>query len=196
MSRNRRAPLRAMAVAAALAGWFPQQGAAQAPRQLGVHQHGHGTLHMAVEGKTLQAELEVPGADIVGFEHPATTDAEKKEMAAARKKLADPSALFAVPERAGCKLVSAEVALEGEEDSAKRHDDKRAAQAGEAIHSAFHAEYAFDCADVGAITQITFSYFRTFPNAQELDVTLITRKGQKTFDVKRETTRIDLRDLI
>ena len=190
--------MRAAAVTAVLVAWSAQQGEAQEHRQLGAHQHGHGRLNMAIEGRTLQAELEAPGVDIVGFEHPATSDADKRKVAAARKKLADPSSLFAFPAQANCKLASAKVVLEGEEDSA-HHEEKHAEHEGhdgEAIHSEFHVAYAFHCASVAAITQITFPYFRTFPNTVELDVTLITSKGQKAFEVNRKNTRIDIRDMM
>lgn len=185
----------AAVLAAALVAGRAQKGDAQEHRQLGAHQHGHGTLNLAIEGSALQAELEAPGADIVGFEHPAATDSDKAKVAAARKKLADPSMLFALPARAGCRLISALVVLEGEEDS-PHHEEKHARDGGETIHSEFRVAYAFDCASVAAITQITFPYFGTFPNAKELDVTLITGKGQKTFEVNRSSPRIDMRDMM
>lgn len=188
--------MRAAAVAAVLVAWPAQQGEAQEHRQLGAHQHGHGTLNVAIEGRTLQVELEVPGADIVGFEHPATSDADKAKVAAARKKLADASQVLAVPAQANCKLTAAKVVLEGEEESATHQAGKNEGRAGEAIHSEFQVRFAFDCTSVAAITQITFSYFKAFPNAEELDVTLITHKGQKTFEVNRQTTRIDIRDMM
>jgi len=184
--------------AAALIVWPPQQGEAQEHRQLEAHQHGHGTLNLAVEGRTLQVELDAPGADIVGFEHPAASDADKAKVAAARKKLADPSQVFAVPAQAGCRLASARVVLEGEEDSADhgKKSEKRAGHGGEAIHSEFRVAYTFDCAGVAAITRLTFSYFRNFPNAEELEVTLITDKGQKTFEVDRATGHIEIGNLM
>jgi hypothetical protein len=190
-----RGPVRAVAVAAVLFAWSAHQAAAQDRRQLGAHQHGHGTLNIVIEGTALQAELEAPGADIVGFEHPATTGSDKAKVAAARKKLADPSMLLALPARAGCRFISARVVHEGEDDSA-HHEEKHARHDGEAIHSEFRVAYAFDCASVAAITQITLPYFGTFPNAEELDVTLITGKGQKTFEVNRSNARIDMRDMM
>jgi hypothetical protein len=188
----------AATVAAAMIAWPAHQADAQAPRQLEAHQHGHGTLDIAVEGRTLQVGLEVPGADIVGFEHAATTDADKRKVAAAKKKLADASALLVLPARAGCKLVSADVGLEGyrEPEGEMRQDEKPPAHGGETAHAEFFAEYEFNCANVAAVTQITFNYFRTFPNAEGLDVTLVTARGQKTFAVNRGNTRIDLRDMM
>jgi hypothetical protein len=197
---HRRRLIAAAALAFVLLAGPAQRGNAQEHRQLGAHQHGHGTLNIAIEGRTLEAELEVPGADIVGFEHPAASAADKRKIAAARKTLANPSVLLALPARAGCTLKSAKVALEGEEEGAAHHDEKHGEKheghAGEAIHSEFHVAWTFDCAGVAALTQIGFPYFTAFPNAQELEVTLITRKGQKTFEVNRKATRIDIADML
>ena len=45
-------------------------------RELDAHQHGHGSLTIAIEGGQVQMALEVPGADIVGFEHAAEVSNE------------------------------------------------------------------------------------------------------------------------
>ena len=42
---------------------------AEEHRQLGPHQHGHGTLNIAIENGEVSMDLDVPGADIVGFEN-------------------------------------------------------------------------------------------------------------------------------
>jgi len=36
-------------------------------RQHGAHQHGHGTLQVALDGEELVAELRVPAVNVVGF---------------------------------------------------------------------------------------------------------------------------------
>ena len=38
------------------------------------HEHGVGTLSIAVEGNDVEIEMVVPGADVVGFEHPPSSD--------------------------------------------------------------------------------------------------------------------------
>lgn len=49
---------------------------------------------------------------------------------------------------------------------------------------------------MAAVTQVTFTYFKTFPNAEGLDVTLVTARSQKTFEVNRGDARIDLRGMM
>ena len=97
-------------------------------RELGPHEHGHGTLNIAVEKARMSMELEVPGMDIVGFEHAAATKDEKAAVEKATKALGEPLKVFKLPEAAGCKVADAKVAIEAEhehEDGDKDHDAKR-----------------------------------------------------------------------
>ncbi len=105
--------IRMIAVAATILVLASAQGAAETERQLGPHQHGHGSLNLAVEGQTVQMELEVPGVDIVGFEHKAKTAEDRAKMEAAAKTLAQPLALFILPGEAGCKVTAAKVSIVG-----------------------------------------------------------------------------------
>ncbi|WP_016772972.1 ZrgA family zinc uptake protein, partial [Pseudomonas sp. R62] len=54
---------------------------------LGAHEHGVGRLNAALDGQTLELELESPAMNLVGFEHAATSDADKAKVAAARAQL-------------------------------------------------------------------------------------------------------------
>jgi len=188
-------------------------------RELDAHQHGHGALNIAFEGASVAMELEVPGADIVGFEHPAESDADRALIDAAIAQLAKPLELFAMPAAAGCTVTAANVALLGEDDHdehgddhkdehaddhkdehdddhkddhADDHKDEHADEEGEEGHNEFHAEYALTCADLSAIDAIEFVYFERFPNAAELDIQLISDKGAKGFEVERDEPRLDL----
>ena len=193
--------LRICSVALVLTG-FTGSVQAETKRQLEAHEHGHGKLNIAIEGQSLVMELEVPGADIVGFEHAATSDSDKAAIETARKSLAKSTSLFSLPEAAGCALSEAKVALSSE----REHHDKghtshelpsHGAEGRDGVeHTEFHVEYAFKCAEIGALGSIGFLYFDQFPNAEELDVTLITDKGQKEFEVNRDRNRIDLHGMM
>ena len=71
-----------------------------------------------------------------------------------------------------------------------------AAPAGQAQaagrHAEFHAEYELICQTPQKLTSMTFEYFNVFAGAQELDVTVVTPKGQSSFEVKREKPSLDL----
>ena len=87
-------------------------------RELGPHEHGHGTLNIAIEDKRVSMELEVPGMDIVGFEHAATTDDAEGGRRQGQSPAGEAARLFSLPAGAGCTVAEAKVAIEAE-----HHDD-------------------------------------------------------------------------
>ncbi|HEU0157987.1 MAG TPA: DUF2796 domain-containing protein [Hyphomicrobiaceae bacterium] len=171
-------------------------------RQLGAHEHGRGTLNLAIEGTRVSLELEVPAADIIGFEHVAKTPRQKAAVAQAKKQLLAPQALFKFPGAAGCVVADASVDLEAdgehEHEQAKAGGDgAKTADAGqEANHSNFHAQYSFTCKTTASITVVEFGYFQAFAGAQKLEVNVITAKGQSSFEVTRTKPRIDLASMM
>jgi hypothetical protein len=159
---------------------------------LGAHEHGVGRLNAALDGQTLELELESPAMNLVGFEHAATSDADKAKVAAARAKLENPLALFSLPAAAGCKVASQELEspLFGDKPDADDHDDDdhdAAAKGGEAHHhehSEIHAHYQFSCAAPGALKTLDLAnLFNTFPATQKIQVQLIGPNGQQATEV-------------
>jgi hypothetical protein len=71
--------------------------AEEAHREMGPHEHGHGTLNIAIEDKRVSMELEVPGMDIVGFEYAPSTNEQKAAVEKAKAELARPLAVFGLP---------------------------------------------------------------------------------------------------
>jgi hypothetical protein len=176
-------------------------GADEPRRELGVHEHGHSTLNIAIEGTEVAMELIAPGADIVGFEHEAESAQDKAALEAAEAKLADPLSLFAMPADAECTVQTATVAVEGEElhHEAADHDEGEEHEAEaehEAEHNEFHGEYQLACAEPDELGAIRFDYFEAFPNAMEVEVNLITEKGQSSFEVERDAPTLDLVGLV
>lgn len=166
---------------------------AQERREAGPHQHGHGTLNIAIEGSRVSMELEVPGNDIVGFEHAAKTKLQRAAMDKAKGQLGAPLSLFRLPSSAGCAVKEATVKVEsGSKPDAKKaghkHDDHG--------HSEFHAEYTLECGTIANLTSIEFPYFSMFKSAEELEVSVITPKGQTKFEVKRGKPRLELSGLM
>jgi hypothetical protein len=184
--------MRMVTAAALLSCILIQPASAQERRELGAHQHGHGTLNIAIEGTTVSIELEVPGSDIVGFEHTAKTKEQRAAVTKAKSQLGTPLSLFRFPAAAGCTVKQAKVKIEGGHagNDDKKADHKHDEHAHE--HSEFHAEYALECSTIANLTSIEFPYFATFKGAEELDVNVITPKGQTKLEVKRDKPRLDL----
>ena len=181
---------------------------AEQTRQLDAHEHGVGQLDIAFDGKQISMELHAPGADIVSFEYAAESAEDRAKVDAAIAMLARPLDLFVLTEAAGCTIVQASAELESEEGQADHEDehddhedddhedaDHQEKNVGEAGHTEFHAEYLLACADPGAVTEITFTYFDVFPNALEVEVQLISNKGSTSFEVERDAPTLDLRGM-
>jgi len=178
-------------------------------RQLGPHEHGHGTLNIAVENNQLSIDLDVPGMDLLGFEHTPSTPEQKASATAAEATLKDALALFKVPAAAGCSVHEAKVTIEAEtedehgaepKDADKKPDaDKHEPGkhepgkhvAGEA-HNDYNATYVLNCAKSSEITSIAFDYFAKFPGAKALTVNIVSKSAQKSYEVTREQPVLEL----
>lgn len=177
------------------------QQADEPQRQLGAHVHGAGKLDIAFEKRTLEIELEAPGNDIVGFENAASTPEQKQAITQARATLAKPLAIIRLPDAAGCKVVSAKVKLVGggAHDHGHGHSHGKAqpgAKAGAKAadsHSEFHAEYKFTCAKPELITAIELDYFKAFPRAEKLDVSIVGDKIQAKAVATKDKPRFEIK---
>ncbi|MGY2042428.1 DUF2796 domain-containing protein [Pseudomonas pergaminensis] len=153
---------------------------------LGAHEHGVGRLNAVLDGQALELELDSPAMNLVGFEHLATTPADKAKVAAARKQLENPVALFNLPKAAGCVVSSQELnsPLFGDKPEADHDDDDDDAKDGahehHHDHSEIHAHYQFTCATPTALSNLDLTQvFKTFPATQKIQVQLIGPSGQQ-----------------
>ncbi|WP_433768786.1 DUF2796 domain-containing protein [Pseudomonas putida] len=155
---------------------------------LGAHEHGVGRLNAALDGQNLELELESPAMNLVGFEHAATTDADKVKVVAARTQLENPLALFNLPKAAGCVVSDQELnsPLFGDKPDADDDDDHDEDAKGEHHHehSEIHAHYHFTCAKPDALKTLDLAnIFNTFPATQKIQVQLIGPNGQQGVEV-------------
>ncbi|KRP55888.1 DUF2796 domain-containing protein [Pseudomonas trivialis] len=171
---------------------------------LGAHEHGVGRLNAVLDGQTLELELESPAMNLVGFEHLATTAADKAKVAAARKQLENPLALFNLPKAAGCVVSTQELnsPLFGDKPEADHDDDDdaddhatdgkgAAAHEHHHDHSEIHAHYQFTCATPTALSNLDLSQvFKTFPATKKIQVQLIGPSGQQGVDATATATTL------
>lgn len=139
---------------------------------LGAHEHGVAKLNAVLDGNTLELELDSPAMNLVGFEHAASTDADKAKLAAARQQLEQPLKLFGLAQAAGCKEEAQELESPLFEEAG--------AQAHSHAHADVNAHYQLTCATPGKLTQLDLGpLFKTFPQTQKINVQLIGPNGQK-----------------
>lgn len=192
-------------IAAGLCVLFGTMAAHAAERHHDAHEHGVSEVKLAVDGNTVEIELESPGADIVGFEHPPASDADKAAVAKAAAILARGGEIFAPAPAAQCRLIDADIDAPGmskghdhhdaKEHSAKEHDEKdhdhgHAHGKQEDGHAEFRAHYRFRCRNTDKLTHIDVMLFQQFPGAKELRVQAITPAGQFVRELKPGSARL------
>lgn len=179
---------------------LPLTAFAQERRELGAHEHGVGEINLAIAANQLLVELDVPGVDIVGFEHPAVSPGDRQLIEEALAQLERGETLLTLPPAAKCELVSAEAEVHGSaenhghENHDEHEDEHESDEAG--THTAFEARYAFECAAPENLTSVTFSYFDHFTTSSELRVQAVGPSGAALFTATATEPEIDLSDLI
>ena len=110
------------------------------------HVHGEAILQLVIDDSGALATFKSPAADIVGFERHPETDAEKQALADALAQLSDFTALFTLPEAAGCTIDHAHADFEVEaagddhedhdhhEEGEEHHDEDEHHEEGEEHH--------------------------------------------------------------
>lgn len=164
------------------------------------HVHGHSKLMMASDKNVVTIKMQIPGMDLVGFEHEAKSAADKKKVAGAMELLKNPYNVVSFPKAAGCVVdtVKAEIAEDhhdhhgehdhdhgkkkkkkghdhGKKDKKKGHDHDH--KDGEA-HNEFEAKYTFKCKDVKAIDAVTLNLFSRFSGMKEVAAQAAMASGQ------------------
>ena len=154
---------------------------------LDAHEHGVASLNVALDGQTLEIQLQSPAMNLVGFEHEAKSDADKAKVAAARQHLEQPQALFALPIEAKCALRDSE--LDSPLFGGHAHDEHE--HADEHGHSDIDASYRFACANAEALQTLELgSFFGTFPGTEKLEVQLIGPSGQQGAELTPSNSRL------
>ncbi|ROM78609.1 zinc-binding protein [Pseudomonas brassicacearum] len=155
---------------------------------LGAHEHGVGRLNASLDGQTLELELDSPAMNLVGFEHPATSDADKDKVAAVRAKLEKPATLVNLAD-AKCTLEQQELEspLFGDEPDHEDHDEEADGDEHHHEHSEIHARYQFRCVAPSALTHLDLtSLFKVFPATRKILVQMIGPNGQQGAELTPE----------
>lgn len=154
---------------------------------LGAHEHGVARLDIALDGRSLEIELDSPSMNIVGFEHDASTADDKAKVANARELLLKSQALFNLPLAAKCAVTTQKLQsplfgdkLEADDDhDDDNHADDKTAAGEEHHHSEIHAHYVFVCDSPADLKKLDLSQiFKTFPGTHKIQVQLIGPSGQ------------------
>lgn len=172
--------MRPLLLALALLPFAAAQAHDEHQHSLGKHEHGVAQLNVALDGKTLELEVDSPAMNFVGFEHPASSASDLATVAAARTQLGKPLELFVPPVAANCTVTEVELTspLFGNA-KAEDHDDDGDEHEGHQ-HADINAHYTLTCASPEALASLDLApLFKRFPGTQKLVVQMIGPKGQQ-----------------
>lgn len=160
---------------------------------LAAHEHGVATLNLALDGQALEIELTTPAMNLVGFEHPATSDADKATLAAARAQLDRPLELFGLPAAAGCALKTHEVRsplFGNAHDHDHDHDHAASGEGHAHVHSDIEADYTLACSQPPALAEMDLApFFKRFPATRLLRLQAIGPHGQQGLELTPDASR-------
>lgn len=157
-------------------------------KSLDAHEHGAIHLAFAIEGKTIDIELNGPSESFLGFEHKPTS----KEEIATFNRLKELwtkdllTNLFVFDSKLNCKIDSA--LFEQEFEESKTNGSKKSG-----THSEITADAKISCADGNFKgTDVKIGLKEKFPKIKKLKLEIIDADKTKAVDIKRpiETVRL------
>ena len=177
------------------------------------HEHGVGTLSVAIEGHDVEIELIVPGSDVVGFEHSPSSKIEREAVVVGARSLRDVDSIVSLSNAAKCRIEKIEVTSGmmkiGQNDHGNKHKHKHEVtnkddhidehkhkheasnrKDQKEVHSEFISHYHFHCDNPKKLTGIAIGFFKTFPSAYELNVKWITPSGQGAKEMTANATSV------
>ncbi|MBL8346984.1 MAG: DUF2796 domain-containing protein [Rubrivivax sp.] len=169
------------------------------------HEHGLARLDIGVEAGRITLNLEVPLADLVGFERAPRTDAERAAVVAALARLQDTDRLVRIDGHAGCGAgkVSLTAPVWGvggtavpPGPAASAPGAARAASApgsgARDAHADLEATYEFRCTNAPRAGHVELGLFEAFARLRRVEVQAVTSGGQMKLVLRRPQTRVGL----
>ena len=162
-------------------------------RQHDAHVHGIAALNLALEGQEVHVELDSPAANLVGFEHAPSSEADHAALDKAVATLKDGDRLFRFNAEARCRMEKADVTSALLHEEHDEHGDKHSSdhdhekkdghdhekhEDEEEAHSDIEATYHFECNQPGKLTQLTVELFEAFPGTEKLNVQYVIESKQ------------------
>ena len=144
-------------------------------KSLKAHQHGLGKMNIVQDQNSLLLEIELPGFDVVGFEHEAKNKEDIKAVKASLRLLNNPKNIFEVPNDANCKAIKSEAEI-----------------LSEGNHTEFVARYVLKCKNINKIDKIKILYFSNFNNGKKLNINVVGEKQISNFDLSKTINIINI----
>ncbi|MBM4259891.1 MAG: DUF2796 domain-containing protein [Deltaproteobacteria bacterium] len=172
-----------------LAGFLnPAAGAEK--RHSHAHVHGAAEVNIAVEGKKVTIELRTASEGVMGFEHEAKSDADKKKRDAALKRVEEKfGEMIVLDKKLGCKSQGGNVTLVQTDEKGGK-DAKSGAKSGE--HREVRARYQYECDKAPAGSRVKFGITKVFPAIRDVKVQVLADAKQSGATIKKDRGDVGL----
>ena len=137
------------------------------------HTHGEGKLQILQAGSEWQFVLQLPAADVLGFEYAPSTASEKKRYKETQKVFQRFDDIFTLSNT--CELL--DTTLESPWEVANEHEG----HAHRNTHSDFRVAYLLSCQ--GPVKRIEMTGFPHWPSLQHVNTIWVTNKGQGALEI-------------
>ena len=137
------------------------------------HTHGEGKLQILQAGSEWQFVLQLPAADVLGFEYAPSTASEKKRYEETQKVFQRFDDIFTLSNT--CELL--DITLESPWEVANEHEG----HAHRNTHSDFRVAYLLSCQ--GPVKRIEMTGFPHWPSLQHVNTIWVTNKGQGALEI-------------
>lgn len=149
---------------------------ANAHKEHKAHAHGAAKLDISIENNKIEADLEIPGMDLVGFEGAPKTAAQKENLKRMTDLMTNEYSLLMIDETAGCTVTKRKLETDN-------HDK---------THSEYDFEIDYTCKDLSKVKTMDVNLFRDLESLNELTVQLVTHRSQKAVKLNRTNSKIEL----
>jgi hypothetical protein len=163
-------------------------------REHHAHDHGRGQMRIALDKEHLSIAVELPGIDVVGFEHAPGSEHEHKKVEKALAYLKSEKLFSFIPD--GACWLNGDIKIDPSlfsivsigPDSTENHKHESAprhkvAHDRDVSHAGFRSEYSYTCKVVDGLR---FGGFAEFPSLKVLAVELVMDDAQSKFELDPE----------
>lgn len=141
------------------------------------HEHGHAEVSIAFELGHAMISLDTPAESLLGFEHEAKSESDKKKEADVYQRIESHfSEVIVFDPKLKCQFLKDKI--------------KRKIQGH---HSDIHVSFHVQCEKEPTGTSVTFHFQKYFPGLKEVKVQLITEKIQKGIDVEKNGVSLEVK---
>jgi hypothetical protein len=176
----------------ALAMFSSGTGGAAEKRRHEAHVHGVAEINIAVEGSKAEIEFRAPAESIMGFEHEAKSNSDKKKRDAALKTVQTKmNQMVIFDPKLSCKYSEVKTAIVEEQDEPGKTHAGKDGQAHEdekktAEHREVRATVSVSCDKRLAGSRVKFGVSKLFPALHETKVQVLGDAQQSGATIKKD----------